>query len=79
MTGTAFLESEALLAVLAGDLTAARAIITGLLPGERSTLAEAASGLAELCDPKRCDACSGAITQTRFHGVCSPWRVRSTP
>jgi hypothetical protein len=46
---TPFTESEALLAVVRGDLNEARRIITTMLPGERRRLVIRARMLVRLC------------------------------
>lgn len=46
---TPFAESNALLAMQAGDTEGAARIVRDMLPGERARLARAAKDLAEMC------------------------------
>lgn len=73
---TPFIESNALLAMQAGDLEEVRRLIADMLPGERAELAAAAMNLADLCNPDACGACSGEPVeiQYRWHVICSPDR-----
>lgn len=73
---TPYIESNAILAMQAGDVEEVRRLVADLLPNERRALAEAAENLAELCNPDRCGVCSGEPEeiQVRWHWACSPRR-----
>jgi len=77
---TAFLESEALLAVAAGDDTRAIDLMRRLTGTERATLGSAARRLAEIADPANyCVGCdkfvpvAEGVTRMNGRGVRGRW------
>lgn len=82
MSYTPYVEANALLAVIEDDLDTARAVIAGMLPGERRALIAQAHQLADLCqEHDRIRAAAGGPCYWRYCGQPSSGYIfiRNTP